>query len=214
MASYFSNDSEPEFLNVLSPPDKEQYKNLRNNFYENLNENNVITSFNDVLSVIKDYSVRNNADDGKRCNCCGVCWLPDKLGVNPNRLSYLTGQQKNNINSALLSLMYFPTTFTDELYQKIPELQGNTREQRMWTIRKLKVQTPDPIIRSGVMTRSQYNQHVFSSPKPNHLIIQTLYSQSWSYEDFSCTDDSNEKENGFFGDPFSIPLDSWQDDDE
>ena len=213
MASYFSTESDPEFLNVLSPLDKEQYQNLRHEFYSNLNASNVVKSFNNVLSAIKDYSVRNNEDDGKRCNCCGVCWLPNKLGVNTNKLSYLTGQQKNNINSALMSLKYIPTTFTDELYQKIPELQGNIVETRMWTIRKLNISTPTPSLRITAISHQQTVQ-TFSSPSAN--VYYSTLSHQWSYEDYALHDDGQdgEDDSNFFEDSFSIPLDAWQDDEE
>ena len=205
-----NNENNFEFLDVLSPPDREQYMRLRTEFCNNINETNVISAFDDVLSAIKTYSIRNNEDDGKRCDCCGVCWLPDKIGVNTNRLSFLTGQKKNNINSALLSLMYIPTAFTNELYNKIPGLENNISEKRMWTIRKLKVSTPTPALKTKFITNARPAK--FNSPNPHLYVQSTVFSHNWSYEDFRIDDTSQGNEADFFEDSFALPLNDWYND--
>ena len=201
----FNHDQTPEFLDILSPLEKQQYLDLRDMFCTTINDTNIISSFSDVLNVIKQYSIRNNEDDSKRCDCCGICWLSDKIGVNTNRLSYLTGQKKNNINSAFLSLMYLPTTFTDELYKKIPGLESNFKEKRMWTIRKLKVTTPQPEIRSSFSAPQKVK---FSSPDPQ-VIANSIFQKQWSYEDFAYEDPEQRNDQDFFQDPYAIPLNCW-----
>lgn len=198
-------EEEPDYLSILSPSDKAGYLRMRSNFSTRVGTGNVAESFKDVLNTIKNYSIRNNADDYKRCDCCGVCWLPDKIGVNTNRLAYLTGQQKNNINKALNQLMYVPTLATNELINIIPTLQGNIRELRMWTVRKLApAETPSPRVHISVYRSTTCK--TFNSP--NASFVTAFSERRWSYEEFS-TKESGDNDN-FFEDPFAIPLDIWQ----
>ena len=188
----------PDYLNILSPADMEQYKIMRRCFSARAWKSD---SFKDVLNQIKHYSIRNNDDDYKRCDCCGVCWLPDKIGVNTMRLSYLTGQQKNNINSALSKLNYVPAAFTEELFSFIPTLQGNTPEIRKWSIRKLHItQTPSPSVHAFVKKKTVT---MFSSPEASFSVFS---ERRWSYEQYNLKESDND---GFLEDSFSIPLKDW-----
>ena len=189
--NYLDKNDEPWFISALSPQDKEGYMQLRKNFCTNYNQDNIVSSFNNVLVVIKDYSIRSNQDDTKRCDACGVCWLPDKLAVNANRLSYLTGQNKNCINSALTKMSYIPDKFTSELFDFLPNLQGNTKEMRMWTIRKFSASTP------SARLRIERSVVIFGTPKSSFTMVRT--TSTWSYEDYAMNDTDNPGD--FFTDP-------------
>lgn len=171
------NSDVPEYLNYLRDGDKYEYIELRKMFtsedYDFFKEN----PFNEILSIIKDFSIRNNDDDARRMAVCGLCWLNSCLGVNQSHLTYLTGQPKLTLNTGFNKLNYQLTQFSDEIIIKIPYLKGNISELRLWTFRK----NPS---NGGVLPNINYRNNKSFSPKPK-LNRESIFDKPWSYEDYA-----------------------------
>lgn len=200
-------EPQPEYLKVLRDEDLAEFVELKNMFtsedYNFFGQN----PFFEFLQIIKEFSIRNNDDDARRCAVCGLCWLKSSLGVNYNHINYLTGQPKLTINRELTNLNYTPTQFSDEIIIRIPFLQGNLRELRLWTFRK----TPDS---SPSVIQPHQRQKISQSPKP-HLKRSMIFEKTWSYEDFDLSNidaaaDPTNSCDDFYADAFVIPLGEWK----
>ena len=197
--------SEPDFLDILTPEDKQGYIQLREGIQTSQQN---FSNFTELISLLKSYCLRGDDRDGQRCSAVGICWLNDgSIGINTNHLSALTGLNKNVLNSSFSKSGFVPSVFTSEVAEKIPSLSGNTKDLRMWCVRKLQTQTPKPqLSQSRNMT-----QAVTMSPNPQ---MQNVYMETqWSYEDYLESygpSDSASAQANFWDDPFSIPLGSLQ----
>ena len=204
--------SEPQYIELLDEKDKELYTSLRANLTSpNCRNcrNKRLEGFDQMLKSIKDYAIRNDANDSNRCLVCGVCWLSDGIAINTHQLTLLLGKCKSSINGSLHRLKYVPFPSSQqastELMEFIPRLKGNFSELRQWTLRKQVVYTPQPKFEDTNSHMMANIEHAFANtPEPK-------------FEGFFDTfeDDQNvqkEREN-FFCDPYSIPLNDWQDND-
>lgn len=204
-------ENEPDFLRILTTEDREKYKQLRNRFCNYGHDLNQISNFDDIISAIKDFSVRGDELDGARANVCGICQLNNGIAVNPQHLSYMIGNSKNTIDYAFNKLNYQNAPQTAELLEKMPQLRGNVRELRMWSVKKLCDQTPAPKIN---MSRKVIIQQKSLSPLPP-LQAAGIFKNQWSYEDYREAEQNQDQgqDQTFFDDPFSIPLNMWNDDE-
>jgi hypothetical protein len=48
-----------------------------------------------ILAQIKDFAIRHDDDDWKRCLVCGIVWLTDAVAVSTRQLSLLIGKSKS-----------------------------------------------------------------------------------------------------------------------
>lgn len=201
------SEPEPDYLSFLRDEDKCQFVELRKMFTSedyNFSDQN---PFFEIMSIIKDFSIRNNEDDARRCAVCGLCWLKTSLGVNECHLTYLTGQPKVTIRNELTRLNYMPTLFTNEIILKIPYLEGNIPELRLWSFRK----NPSGTQLAVSMARKAFKTQ---SPKP-HTPSELLFQKNWSYEDFETylsDSPANPMKMGdeFFDDVFLLPFSDWK----
>lgn len=135
----------PSFFQLLSDYDKIQYGYLRVALSGPMNKNQRnkrVETFVDALAAIKNFCIRGDYDDWKRCLVCGVCWLGDDIAVNTRQLRLLIFKCKSSINGSLLKMGFNITAGRTETAQKIirhfPVVRDNTPEIRQWTIRRKK----------------------------------------------------------------------------
>jgi hypothetical protein len=143
---------EPVFFSLLTDNDQLGYRRLRStlgNSDQRYKRNKRIESLQDALDAIREFCIRNDADDWKRCLACGVCWLDRDLAINTRQLGLLVDKCKSSINGALAGMGFGTTTPKSDVAQslvtRIPYLQGNFVEQRQWTIRRKTGMSPTPI---------------------------------------------------------------------
>ena len=137
--------------------------------------------------------------------------MDNGIAVNSMHLSYMTGNSKNTINYAFNKLNYQNVPATTELVEKMPQLKDNTRELRMWSVKRLADLTPAPKFN---MSRKVIIQQKSLSPLPN-LQSTALFHNQWSYEDYREAEQGQQPQDAtFFDDPFSIPLDQWNNSDD
>lgn len=136
-------NSIPKFFNLLSDSDKLSYFTMKAQFamYLSTNQRNKrISTFNEILQIIKKYCIKKDQNDWVRCLVCGVMWLPEGIAINNQQLRILTSKCKSSINGSLVRVGYSITLGRSEtssaLVQALPLLKDNTSELRQWTIRK------------------------------------------------------------------------------
>ena len=195
----------PDFLSILSDSDREEYEKLKTIIQSAPQK---FSNLNELLSILKNFCIRGDNSDGQRCSVIGICWLKDgSIAININNLSFLTGFNKNILNAEFSNSNFLPSAFSTELIEKIPSLAGNTKDLRMWCVRKLHTQTPKPHLHSMRESSST------TSISPNPQIHSGHIENQWSYEDYLESygrSDSASAQANFWDDPFSIPLGSLQ----
>lgn len=137
----------PQFYELLNLEDKKQYNYMKSTLSSSVckNRRNQSTkTFDQILKMIKGFSIRNNSDDWKRCIVCGLFWLQDnEIAVNSKQLCLLLSKCKSSINGSLQALHYFKVPnnldHVKKFIKTIPLMQINPDmiELRQWTIRKL-----------------------------------------------------------------------------
>lgn len=129
---------------MLSETDKMQYGYLRMVLSQQANKNvrnKRIETFTDTINTIKQFCVRGDNDDWKRCLVCGLAWIGDDLAVNTHQLRLLIFKCKSSINGSILKAGYNHTLGRVETAKTItrlfPILKDNMSEIRQWTIRRI-----------------------------------------------------------------------------
>lgn len=165
-------------VHLASPTLKYQYKNGLDSF---------ISGFDDI----KQYCNQGDENDWKRSVACGVCWLDNSLGINTKRLEKLISKSKSTINQALKKLGYEATLKSKEnlrdLFEKIPYIEGNYVEARMWSVRKLvenRALTPSV----SLEIQNHQNIEVPKSNTPNKCNCEQIEND---YDYFSKDDNSD-----------------------
>lgn len=145
------SDFRPKFYDMLDPADQERYNELRATLSSHMCRNRRgkrLETFAEMLGAIKNFCVRNDENDWKRCLVCGVCWLPNGIGINNRQLSILIDKCKSSINGSLQKIGYTALQSRNEssesLRQAIPILKDNFNELREWTVRLFVAATPQP----------------------------------------------------------------------
>ena len=189
---------EPQYLPLLSESDVALYNKLRESLSSRLCRNrrgHRLEHFNEMLDTIKQFAVRNDEDDWKRCLVCGVVWLSTGIAINTRQLRLLINKCKSSINGSLHRMGYSSFTSrgdTDsELIHKLPMLENNFAELRQWTVRKMGAQTPQP---SVPVYEPKIAQPVAVSPSPSFGAYEPYY---------------HEEPASFFDDQYSLPLIDW-----
>lgn len=134
----------PMFWNLLSDVDKYQYMILRAGFATSSTKNQRnkrIENFSDSLAVVKQFAVRGEECDWKRCLVCGVAWLLDGgIAVNTHQLKILICKCKSSINGSLLKMGYSSVLARGQTQKSLeslfPILKSNQIDVRQWTIRQ------------------------------------------------------------------------------
>ena len=142
-SDYVEDANNPMFLELLAPEDKQKYWEMRvvlQNSEKRYKRNKRVESLQDALDAIKEFCMRGDDDDWRRCLVCGVCWMGNQeIAVNIRQLMLLVDKCKSSINGALAKMGYgtapAKSAATMSLLQYIPYLKGNFVEQRQCTVR-------------------------------------------------------------------------------
>jgi hypothetical protein len=96
--------------------------------------------FHIILEYVRNYAIRRDADDWKRCLVCGLVWLDNAVAVSTRQMTLLVGKCKSSINSGFQSLGYLNAVMSTEhvvaLIHLFPFLAQDHTELRQWTIRE------------------------------------------------------------------------------
>ena len=197
--------SSPRFLEMLSPDDVEEYNNLKESLSSRGTRNRRgkrLEAFADMLGKVKEFSIKGDENDWKRCLVCGVCWIDSGIAINTRQLRLLIDKCKSSINGSLHRMGYSPSTTggdtSNSLVDKIPLLKGNFSELRQWTVRQQCVSTPQPLSNPILNTP---NISTFYSPAPN-VTIDIPYNKIDTGDTIKFEPDEN-------NDPFCLPMNSW-----
>ena len=211
----------PRFADLLSEKDLDLYRSLRSNLSSpscRNCRNKRLENFNEMLNSIKEFSIRNDGDDWKRCLVCGVCWISDGIAINTHQLTVLLGKCKSSINGSLHRMKYVPFPSSNqaskELMELIPLLKNSFAELRQWTLRKQVVYTPQPQLKDESESKVETKNIGAITPKPKldfdidffNSFDDSQQQQSIQKHDSNVSED---KGNFFEEDPFSIPLEQW-----
>ena len=134
----------PKFWNYLSQQDKYQYLYLQTSFNQSSTKNKRnmrIDNFQRSLQTLRQYCLRGDGQDWRRCLVCGICWIPDGIAINIRQLTIIIGRCKSSINGSLQKMGYDVIDSRCEVLNAIesiiPVLKGNNQETRQWNIRKI-----------------------------------------------------------------------------
>ena len=149
---YGEEVNNPMFFELLTMEDKQKYWEMRvilQNSEKRYKRNKRVESLQDALNAIKEFCMRGDDDDWRRCLVCGVCWMGNQeIAVNIRQLMLLVDKCKSSINGALAKMGYgtapAKSAATMSLLQYIPYLKGNFVEQRQWTVRTKHHRSPSP----------------------------------------------------------------------
>ena len=218
-------DKLPRFFNELSDNDKKEYLSLqemfRSKFCRN-NRNQRLQKFTEMLQAIQTYCIQpsNPVDDSKRCLVCGLCWMPNYLGVNIRQLIILLDKCKSSVNGSFQRAGYRVVSNNqeamDELIRRIPILNNNFNEIREWTIRELTTMTPQPALPSFAPPQALMQQS--QSPAPRLMrTLPTDLSFSFPPQQLQTPmpqiPQSSSEPSDFFDDPFALTPAFLVDDD-
>ena len=166
----------PPFFEILVKADQQKYIELRASLssekrrYQRFRRTD---SFDEILQEIKEFCIRHDDDDWKRCLVCGVCWPPGCIGINVRQLSLLIDKSKSNINGVFAKMGYVSDQsnleFKRSLIECLPILKGNHLEQRFWTIRYNPTLTPAP----QNMVQYSSPEEVAMTSSPAYVVAQT-----------------------------------------
>ncbi|OHT07381.1 hypothetical protein TRFO_24468 [Tritrichomonas foetus] len=140
----------PQFWEFLNKNDKKQYIYMRKTLSSKVcknHRNHSRQTFVQIVNTIKTFSIRNNADDWKRCLVCGIFWLPNnEIAVNSKQLCLLLSKCKSSINGSFQSIHYIAATNSFEkvktLVETLPFSKTSLIELRQWTVRQLDTGQP------------------------------------------------------------------------
>ena len=133
----------PEFIDMLSPEDRQLYDELRKNVGSpnyRYNRFRRISTLKDIFESIRKFCEHSEEDQWKRYFVCGICQFNNCIAINISHLKLLILKSKAVINGALVKMGYQTIPMKSEessiLLEKIPYLAGRYSELKHWTIRK------------------------------------------------------------------------------
>jgi hypothetical protein len=131
-------DPLPSFYWALSEGGRSRYGALHSSL--SLSRATRHRTFDECLSQIRGFTVRDDGDDKLRSVVCGVFWLPDGVAINVRQLRLLMGKCKSSVNSSLQKIGFSVTLRRTEIVAGItshlPFLLDHPAELRKWTIRR------------------------------------------------------------------------------
>lgn len=97
----------PSYFDFLSPTDQIQYRKIQQNISspdKRYTRNKRVETFNECLEEIKNFCIRNDEDDWKRCLVCGIIWLNKPSNNESSQFnfeSYFFDSETSKFNSHL-----------------------------------------------------------------------------------------------------------------
>jgi hypothetical protein len=128
---------------LLNEADRVKYRQLQQ-LMETLtfrtNREQVAIKFQVILSQIKQFAIRCDGDDWRRCFVCGIVWLDGAVAVNTRQLSVLMSKCKSSINAGFRAIGFTNSVMSPSqalaLIREFPFFAHNSNEIRQWTIRE------------------------------------------------------------------------------
>lgn len=149
----------PQFFELLNKEDKKQYLFMQLTLSSPVcknRRNHSTQTFDLILQMIKNYAVRNDCDDWKRCIVCGIFWLENnQIAVNSKQLCVLLSKCKSSINGSLQALHYYKIAnnldHVKQFVKTIQMIQTHPMliELRQWTIRRFEPNEKPPATRAN-----------------------------------------------------------------
>jgi hypothetical protein len=128
---------------MLTEPDKARYRELQQQIrLLSCRTKRIPASCKShmIFSRIKQFAIRHDSEDWKRCAVCGIAWLDGAIAINPHQLSITTGKCKSSVNAGLQTLGYAKGSWSVDhalaLANFFPLFGRNPREVRQWTVRE------------------------------------------------------------------------------
>jgi hypothetical protein len=148
-----SQETLPNFFDILSDADKFGYNCLRNSISTVSGSRNMrnkrVQNFAETLDLIRRFCHKGDSDDWKRCIVCGVCWLFEGIAINTRQLKILISKCKSSINGSFHKMGFTANLGCPEsaaaIARAIPFLKGNVNELRQWTVRQSPIVCRSPI---------------------------------------------------------------------
>ncbi|OHT05547.1 hypothetical protein TRFO_26690 [Tritrichomonas foetus] len=134
----------PKFWWMISEADRVSYSYVRafiKNNPESNQRNKRLSSFTEMLNVVRSYAIRGDSGDNNRCLVCGILWLPGAIAINTHQLGFLLSKCKSSINGSLQILGYKEKitrkTASDLVANSLTAIRDDRSELRKWTVRCL-----------------------------------------------------------------------------
>ena len=128
--------------------------------------NKRLESLQDSIDMIRNYCIRNDSNDWKRCLVCRICWMGQNIAINNRHLCFLIDKCKSSVNGALTKMGYQTAPIKSSFFQSflsyIPFLRGNFIEQRQWTVRHRVQFSPLQMIQDNILPNQTYQ---FQTPR-------------------------------------------------
>ena len=213
----------PKFFSMLDLPDQQRYLTLRAALSSHMCRNRRgkrLETFAEMLATIRQFCVRGDENDWRRCLVCGVCWVVNGIAVNTRQLGILIDKCKSSINGSLQKMGY--TTLQSRgdsaaaIAEVIPCLKDDFGELREWTVRLFCAQTPQPAL-------PLYNVNTmygYASPAPHSSHYHAYPANPVPFWDPSSLQQpqpvipqTEKDKDQFFEDEFCLPPDFMADDD-
>lgn len=180
--------TQPKYIDMLSETDRQEYAKLRETLSSNVVRNRRgkrLETFAEILTAIKNFCIKGDADDWKRCLVCGVCWLPAGIAINNRQFQVLIDKCKSSINGSLQRMGYGTIQSRQEsiklLGESIPFLATNYPEAREWSVRQYIAATPEPSLHHKMYKLiPSFNSPVPQIPNANnvmHMPTAMIYNQ-------------------------------------
>ena len=189
--------SNPQYFDLLSESDKQEYIELRDQLFDPKYKNRRNKSheaFKEVVQSIEKFVVRNDGNDWKRSLVCGVIWLDKSIAINTHQLRLLVDKCKSSINGSFQDLGYktVPTgaDCAKELITKFPFMRNNFAELRQWTIRQ--INPPTTILSDDIIKEIKKKDNGIQKDT-NKTIEYSNYDEKIKENDCSLFSDSQEE---------------------
>ena len=212
-------NEKPKFLEFLSDEDQKHYEELRlkvgspDNRYT---RNRRLETLRSSLNSIREFCIRKDEDDWRRCLVCGIYWFDNgDIAINIRQLHLLIMKSKSTINGALAKMGYetIPTKGedADRLNEAIPFLAQQYNEFRQWTIRKLK----DDNSSSDEKKKESLDDDELLQKKKKMMMVEkeeeNEFNKDFSPFDFNLLDTDEDmkfakKESLYESDMFNVPF--------
>lgn len=165
-----SGKYKPKFFSMLDDHDQQRYETLRAALSSHICRNRRgkrLETFAEMLNTIRQFCVRGDENDWRRCLVCGVCWVPNGIAVNTRQLGILIDKCKSSINGSLQKMGYSTLQSRGDsaaaVSDAIPCLRDDFSELREWTVRLFCAQTPQP----ALPLYSVNTMYPYQSPAPH-----------------------------------------------
>lgn len=200
-------NEKPRFYETLSKEDQAEYDRIRAALSSKAcrnNRNKRVATFAEMLQAIKQFCIRGDGDDAKRCQVCGVAWLPQAIAINTRQLRILIDKCKSSINGSLQRMGYsalaLKNEYNQDLFKEIPSLESNFTEMREWSIRQQNVMTPQPEL--------PVFEHKFSSISMPEIATPSPSFTYEPYQEFKVDENKEKKiesvDDDFYNDEFAL----------